>query len=228
MTRLASAVLLFVALALPSSAPLRAEAFADDVGGLTLLAELIDQSMGGLSDTESGAFIVKSASGHHLELWPKSLKKYTTSYRGAIPAGIVAIAHSHPLSRPEPSRNDIEVAQRLGLDMYVVTRKSVYLIRGGSGTVTELLGSELWYDQVLAWRKGALIALPTIRDAGQRRPTQRADKPIVVARSAVTGGATASLVRLDAPPAQSELLPPVARSSAAAECQDSAHSVRQL
>jgi proteasome lid subunit RPN8/RPN11 len=47
------------------------------------------------------------------------------TYRGRIPDRTLAIIHTHPNARPNPSPDDIATAQKLGMPVYVVTRSMV-------------------------------------------------------------------------------------------------------
>ena len=75
---------------------------------------------------ERAAFLVYRDDGtFDCVVWPASHRHHAEEWRGAIPDGTAAIAHTHPNDRPDPSHNDMAVAQRLGIPVFVVTRFGV-------------------------------------------------------------------------------------------------------
>lgn len=120
--------------------------FEADHRSLELLGTLLESAMAGLSDIERGAFIVRDGEEFALELWPRTLNKFKTSFEGKLPERLVALAHTHPMSRERPSRNDVAVAKRLRIDMYVITRLSIYRIAAATGEVTSLVRKRAWFD----------------------------------------------------------------------------------
>lgn len=125
-THLAAMLLLSFPLIL--APPHEQQTFDDDPRALELFAALLESVMGGLSDVEAAAFIVRDGDSHRLQLWPKTLNKFKASFEGALPKNLVAIAHTHPITRVRPSDEDIAVAKRLNLAMYVVTRVSIFKV----------------------------------------------------------------------------------------------------
>jgi hypothetical protein len=75
---------------------------------------------------ERGAFLVHRDDGSFdCVVWPASNMRDAAEWSGAIPDRTAAIAHTHPNKQPEPSHNDVAVAQRLGIPVFVVTRDVV-------------------------------------------------------------------------------------------------------
>lgn len=66
--------------------------------------------------------------------WPWSAESKKETWRGAIPTGTVANAHTHPnTASPKPSttggitsRGDQGTADKIGLPVYVVTRNAIW------------------------------------------------------------------------------------------------------
>ena len=85
----------------------------------------------GQSDYEHGAFIVRDDSGQlRLRVWKFDRELMMASYRGPIPSDVVAITHTHPNPRPMPSDDDLLVARKTGLPVYVLTRMMISVTDG--------------------------------------------------------------------------------------------------
>jgi hypothetical protein len=88
--------------------------------------ELLKLGGYGTSDFEQAAFIVRDADGQHrFVIWPFERRYHHATLHGPIPAGAVAIIHTHPNSVPLPSLDDAELAHHLHLTVYVVTRMAI-------------------------------------------------------------------------------------------------------
>jgi hypothetical protein len=93
---------------------------------------------------EVAAFIVRAEDGTlSCVMWPHTANRRSEHYRGDVPAGTVAIAHTHPIFAEHPSRGDVEQAKRIGLPIYVITRWSLYVV-DADGTVTPLIVHRDW------------------------------------------------------------------------------------
>jgi hypothetical protein len=85
----------------------------------------------GFSRIEHAAFAVRDRDGRvHFVRWPLRWEERQAKYSGTIPSDAFAIVHTHPNGYPKPSFNDIGVAQRLGIPVYVVTRRAVSVTTG--------------------------------------------------------------------------------------------------
>jgi proteasome lid subunit RPN8/RPN11 len=93
---------------------------------LTSSWDLLKSARYGQSERERAAFVVWTRSGE-LELvrWPYDASRFHATYAGAIPAGAIAIVHTHPNAYPSPSAGDARLAQRTSLPVYVLTRSQV-------------------------------------------------------------------------------------------------------
>jgi proteasome lid subunit RPN8/RPN11 len=88
--------------------------------------QLLESAQFGRSRREHAAFIVRRADGaHELERWPYEAESHRASYEGSLPAGTVAIIHTHPNELELPSEGDRRLASRSGLPVYVVTRTRI-------------------------------------------------------------------------------------------------------
>lgn len=86
----------------------------------------------GRSNRERAAFVVRSANGGYVfQLWPFDVVKLRATFEGAIPAGAVAVIHTHPNTAEFPSENDRLLSARIGLPIYVVTRWRISKAEGG-------------------------------------------------------------------------------------------------
>ena len=100
----------------------------------------------GFSESEEAAFVVRDADGaFSLVPWTPSGLPDRGIWAGRFPAGVVAIAHTHPNWVPMPSRIDARTARRTGLAVYVVTRFTI--VKTGGGDPQVIAGGE-WYSRV--------------------------------------------------------------------------------
>ena len=118
---------------------------ADDPHVMAALQDLAHRGVYQVDQTEVAAFLVRDSNGVISAVrWPHTANRRSEHYEGAIPAGTVAIAHTHPLQAdPRPSRGDIEQARKIGLPIYVVTRRNLYVV-DASGGVMELFARTDW------------------------------------------------------------------------------------
>jgi hypothetical protein len=77
-------------------------------------------------NTERAAFLVVQAD-RSLECrdWPATHGFREARWVGPLPEGVVAVAHTHPQSFPDPSDQDLSEARRLGIPIFVLTPKIV-------------------------------------------------------------------------------------------------------
>src|SRR5687768_5241483 len=75
---------------------------------------------------ERAAFLVKVGERVTMQSWPSGTFQ-RVAFRGVIPKGTIAIAHTHPRDLPWPSAQDREQAKRSGIPIIVITPRSVVL-----------------------------------------------------------------------------------------------------
>ncbi|HVG25439.1 MAG TPA: Mov34/MPN/PAD-1 family protein, partial [Thermoanaerobaculia bacterium] len=79
----------------------------------------------GRVERERAAFLILECDGAlTLEPWREGGFRHAT-YRGKVPAGAIAILHTHPARVPEPSAHDRAEARRLGIPVVVITPSGV-------------------------------------------------------------------------------------------------------
>jgi len=114
---------------------------------LILFAELLESSRRLPGGRESAAFLVRDLErGLHLIRWPESETPRESTFRGQIPAGAIAIVHTHPeLAHLRlPSAHDAALALKSGLDVYVITHAEIWLAEGGSGRIVRVVSNGSW------------------------------------------------------------------------------------
>lgn len=104
---------------------------------------LVRQSAYGRRSDERAAFVVLEDGRLRLVEWPARNHYHASRWEGAIPAGTIAIAHTHPANQPSASVQDCFEAQRLGIPIFVLTPESVVLIRPRDGE-QEPIGGRGW------------------------------------------------------------------------------------
>ena len=83
--------------------------------------ELLASGGYGRFSIERAAFVIRERDGGlTMQRWASAAYR-RASFRGSIPPGTIAIAHTHPLRSPGPSEHDRVEARRLGLPVIVVT-----------------------------------------------------------------------------------------------------------
>lgn len=118
-----------------------------DAQQMFLFAELLESAKQLPAGRESAAFLIRdSQRGLYLIRWPESATPRQSTYRGRIPAGAIAIAHTHPeLSHLRmPSAHDAALARHTGLDIYVITHAEIWVARGATGNVVRLVSNGSW------------------------------------------------------------------------------------
>ena len=82
-------------------------------------------STGFATSVERAAFVVKGDDGEIRFIRWMSAEHNKARYRGTVPAGCIAIAHTHPRGFRNPSLHDVDEAKHLGLPIIVVTTDGV-------------------------------------------------------------------------------------------------------
>jgi hypothetical protein len=100
-----------------------------DPAVLSCFTHLLSESGYGARNSERAAFLVaqKDRSIQCLD-WPATQEFREARWSGPVPAGVVALAHTHPPSFPYPSDQDVEEAKRLGMPIFVLTPKIVSVV----------------------------------------------------------------------------------------------------
>ena len=107
---------------------------------LSIYSELLNHAAVRGENREAAAFLVRDGDGRIRSiLWPLDGGLRSAHFQGIVPAGTIAIAHTHPHGWDQPSRNDIAQAKRSGIAIVVVTRSNVNVVLPGTGTTVPLI-----------------------------------------------------------------------------------------
>jgi len=139
------AVLLFaIRLSASTAGSFDVRSAADDPQVLAVMQDLALRGAHQVDQQEVAAFLVRDANGAISSvLWPHTANRRSEHYDGAVPAGTVAIAHTHPIFAERPSRGDIEQAREIRLPIYVITRWNLYVV-DATGAVMPLIEKKNW------------------------------------------------------------------------------------
>ena len=105
------------------------------------LERLLERAQYGLASFESAAWVVEDGKGGvGLRHWEFSGAAERATWRGPAPAGALAVVHTHPRRMDaRPSARDAALARRLGLPVYVLTTKGLWVARADGGIHLEAL-----------------------------------------------------------------------------------------
>lgn len=112
---------------------------------LPLLADVLSRGSFGHVTEEEAAFIVRAGDGAPAcRLWRARGLHFKAAFSGSVPAGTIAIVHTHPHELPYPSAADHEAANRLGIPVLVLTRHRITAAMPGVGTRVQLVVDAEW------------------------------------------------------------------------------------
>jgi hypothetical protein len=92
---------------------------------------LLRKSGYGRLGEERAGFLVYEDGSFRLVMWPPTHKFHSEEWQGPIPAGTVAVVHTHPPNLPDPSAQDRDEAQRIGAPIIVLTPRSIVITENG-------------------------------------------------------------------------------------------------
>ena len=107
-------------------------------------ALLEDGGYGRFSHERAGFLILESGGAVTLAPWNATAGFQRASHRGGIPAGTIAVAHTHPLGAAQPSAGDRDLARRIGLPVVVITPDAV-IAAMPDGTIRTLIAGPGWW-----------------------------------------------------------------------------------
>ncbi|MBV8543496.1 MAG: hypothetical protein JO088_02025 [Acidobacteria bacterium] len=91
-----------------------------------VMADLLRHARFGISNSEEAAFLIRNAAGATFFLrWRSDGELNQATWSGPMPAGTVAILHTHPIYLPLPSNRDMRVAREAAIPVYVITRNRI-------------------------------------------------------------------------------------------------------
>ncbi len=98
----------------------------------------------GLDRSEHAAWVVATDAGLAWRAWPWDRRDLQARWSGPIPAGAIAIVHTHPaVVDPEPSETDCATAARLGVAVYTVSRRGIW--KAEPAGLVQRIGDERWW-----------------------------------------------------------------------------------
>jgi JAB domain-containing protein similar to deubiquitination enzymes len=113
---------------------------AHDLAQLVVLASGMKSCEG-----EHAAFVVKRTDGKLAVIkWSTDCAALRKSYHGIVPPNTIAIVHTHPEGRREPSMQDIGEARRIKLPICVLTRRGIWMADPVEGKSIALLDDPAW------------------------------------------------------------------------------------
>ena len=100
-----------------------------DRDALAIYAELLNEVTVRGEQREAATFLVRDGDGRIRSVpWGSNGDFRSAHFKGTVPTGTIAIAHTHPNGWDQPSRNDIAQAKRIGIAIIVVTRCNVNVV----------------------------------------------------------------------------------------------------
>ena len=114
--------MLFLVLLGPVAA---ADEIIDAPGVRSMCWQLLAETRFGFSHVEAAAFIVRDHSGYRSVEWPSDGGTDSAKWFGQVPAGVVAIIHTHPNWMSTPSNIDARTARSARVPVYVITRTRI-------------------------------------------------------------------------------------------------------
>jgi hypothetical protein len=122
-------------------------------------ARLLALSGYGRRPDERAAFVVVRDDGRFdCVLWPATNGFRSASWQGSRPEGVIAIAHTHPRTLPDPSTRDAEEARRLALPIYVLTPQQAVLVATDGRAIVLARGEGWWQERALVEGKALLVS----------------------------------------------------------------------
>ena len=116
---------------------------------LICFAHLMREARSGFAPTESAAFVVMNPGGALRCIdWPSTHAFKEAHWKGAIPAGVVAMAHTHPLASPYPSVDDRNEAVRARMPIFVLSPQIISLVHQ-NGNEETLMCCKVWAASVV-------------------------------------------------------------------------------
>ena len=111
---------------------------------IVCFAHLVSGALYGFGTFEKAAFLVLQTD-HSVRCvdWPSTHEFKQAQWSGPMPAGVVAVAHTHPSSSPDASPDDIKLARRIRMPIFVLTPDIVSVIHA-DGRVETLVFHKPW------------------------------------------------------------------------------------
>jgi len=137
-------VFLVLLLALPAFA---GESVSVDDHILSIFYDLWNDSAFGRDPnrTERAGWLIRhERSEYSCVRWKTSGERNHEFWRGPVPPNAIAQIHTHTvIADPRPSRKDIELTRRIGLQMFVVSGSGVWSVLP-DGKIVQVSNSDWW------------------------------------------------------------------------------------
>ena len=141
----AGRVLVMMTAMLTGAGVARGEEPSVDRALFQILSDLQSGSKRGDGQRERAAFILRDEKGdYRCVLWPSEHRWREASYSGVVPAGTIAVAHTHTRELPRPSEHDVDEALRSKLTFYIITFWSIYRIDPTTGRIVAVVWNQDW------------------------------------------------------------------------------------
>ncbi len=115
---------------------------------------------------EAAAFVVANPDGQlTLVPWPMDKATLESKYCGKVPAGVVAVVHTHPENCRDPSPQDFKVAAKLGVPVLVLSPHGICAANPSSGSPQWLLKDRHWMIHYRSAKPPQMTATPPQADA---------------------------------------------------------------
>jgi hypothetical protein len=94
---------------------------------------------------EIAAWVIKNTDGNLMWIrWPSNRKWKKETWKGTIPANLIAQVHTHPLNTdPRPSYKDVVFSRNVKTTLYTISRKGIWKVIP-NGTITEVAQAD-WH-----------------------------------------------------------------------------------
>lgn len=121
-----------------------ADEFLTDATVRAIFGEVLRQGGLGRRNTESAAFLIREETGEYrCVAWPVDGGFRRQRFTGTIPDRTVAIVHTHPEASRSGSVVDQKTAISVGIPIFVLTRRNIYVVTAGGENVPIVLG-KMW------------------------------------------------------------------------------------
>jgi hypothetical protein len=110
---------------------------------------------------EKSAWIIQTSTGKLRWIrWPATRQWKKETWKGTIPANLIAQVHTHPLNTdPRPSYKDVVLSRTVKRPLYTISRKGIWEVTS-EGTITQVAGSN-WEHYALRAENNTSTALRT-------------------------------------------------------------------
>lgn len=111
-------------------------------------SEMLRQALGAGGGREEAAFVIRDGSGAIVfHPWPRSGKSKVASWRGPVPEGVIAIAHTHPSNWwSAATAHDLAEARRTRLPIFILTRAKICVADPATGKNVVVVDSARWRE----------------------------------------------------------------------------------